>query len=272
MRRGDLIPLGLLAALAGTVGIMALRVPGADRLPAPIADTVAASAGTATEAALNHVERSTHAAGPARGDFASETRRSRLAPPDFDPVDVRRRLGYGAAGTYILAMVDQDSGAARWPDRPLEPIRVWVDPVSSIPAWKPAYVAHARAAFERWRAAGIPVRVNFLIDSAGAEVRVTWIDRFPDARIGSTRRVRDQHWWLVEGDITLAVSTPSGEPLPEEIVAATAIHEAGHLLGLGHSPGLADLMATHHNGVNEPSTADLATIRLLYTIPPGRLR
>jgi hypothetical protein len=271
VRRGDLIPLGLLAALAGTVGIMTLRAPRVDRGPVTSAEIATAPVDTATEAALRHDAPGTRRTASS-GDFASETRRSRLAPPAFDAADVRRRLGYGASGTYIMAMVDKDSGAARWPDRPLEPIRVWVEPVSSVAGWKPEYVDLARAAFERWRAAGIPVRISFLVDSAGAEVRVLWTDRFPDARIGSTHRVRDQHWWLVGGEITLALSTSSGDLLPPEIVAATAIHEAGHLLGLGHSPGQQDLMASHHNGVYEPSAADLATIRLLYTIPPGRLR
>jgi hypothetical protein len=171
-----------------------------------------------------------------------------------------------------MAMLSQDSGAARWPDRPLEPIRVWVEPESTIPDWRREYVAAARDAFERWRSAGVPIRVNFLVDSVGAEVRVVWSDRFGDSRIGSTRRYRDQHWWIVAGDITLALHTSSGMPLPPEVVGATAIHEAGHLLGLNHSPDSTDLMAAQHHGVHEPSPADLATMRLLYTIPPGRLR
>ena len=60
-----------------------------------------------------------------------EIRRSGLAAPDFDRADVLRRVGFGAPGTYILAMLDVDSGLARWPERPLEPIRVWVEPTST---------------------------------------------------------------------------------------------------------------------------------------------
>jgi hypothetical protein len=201
-----------------------------------------------------------------------ETRQSALAAPDFDPEDVRRRMSYGAAGTYIVPMVEEDSGLARWPERPFDPIRVWVEPVSSIPDWSPDYVATARDAFARWREAGIPVRVNFLVDSAGAEVRVLWTDRFSDTRIGSTRRIRDQHWWLLAADVTLAVHGSDGAPLDSAVVRATAIHEVGHLLGLNHSPDTTDVMAARHHGIHDPSAADLATMRLLYSLPPGRLR
>ena len=271
MRRLDLVPVGLLLILAGTVGTMALTSAG-KATPAPVPDAgVEETPGATSETAASH-STAAPALGASAGHVRSETRYSGLAAPDFDRDDVLRRLGYGASGTYILAMVDSDSGLTRWPDRPVEPIRVWIEPTSSLPDWRPEYVDSARRAFERWRAAGIPVRVNFLVDSAGSEVRVLWADRLEASRIGSTRRVRDQHWWLVGGDITLALHATSGEPLGPAIIGATASHEAGHLLGLNHSPDPADLMAKHHAGVNEPSAADLATMRLLYSVPPGRLR
>jgi hypothetical protein len=168
-------------------------------------------------------------------------------------------------------MLDDDAGLARWPERPLSSIRVWVEPHSTLPGWRPEYVAAARDAFDVWSSAGIPVRVSFLVDSAGADIRVTWADQFADSRIGMTRRVRDQHWWLVAGDITLAMHHTSGEPLAPEIVTLAAIHEAGHVLGLNHSPDTTDLMAPKHHSARGPSAADLATIRLLYTLPPGKL-
>ena len=269
MRRLDLLPVGLVLALAGTVGAMAVK---SARLAPPLvvsADTASIDgelpdSSTVAEASLGMRRGSGH--------VRSEVRRSRLAAPDFDRVDVLRRLGYGAPGTYINAMLETDSGLTRWPDRPMEPIRVWIEPTSSLADWRPEYVDSARRAFDRWRDAGVPVRVNFLVDSTDAEVRVRWADRLAESRIGSTRRIRDQHWWLVGGEITLALHASNGETLGPAIMGATAVHEAGHLLGLNHSPDPADLMATHHRGVNEPSAADLATMRLLYSVPPGRLR
>jgi len=271
MRGLDVVPVGLVLALAGTVGVMTVRSSSPLPVPATRRDTIQIDAVAPTAVAIGS-RRESVVLNRTRADVQSELRRSRLAAPDFDRDDVLRRLGYGASGTYIMAMLAEDSGAARWPDRPMEPIRVWVDPASRIPDWRADYARAAREAFEQWRSAGIPVRVNFLVDSAGAEVRVTWVDRFDDERIGSTRRYRDQHWWLVAGDITLALHTSNGTPLPLEVVAATAVHEAGHLLGLNHSPDAADIMASRHHGVHVPSPADLATMRLLYSIPPGRLR
>ncbi len=271
MRRVDLLPVGLVVALAGTVGGMAVR---SARLATPAtssSDSLSAVVG-ADPAPMERDSGASVILNRSGADIHSVMRRSELAAPDFDRADVLRRLSYGARGTYMLPMLEQDSGVARWPDRPMDPIRVWVEPLSTIPGWRPEYVGMARDAFERWRLAGVPVRVNFLVDSAGSEVRVLWSDRFDNERIGSTRRYRDQHWWLVAGDITLALHTSTGTPLPPEVIAATALHEAGHVMGLNHSPDSTDLMASHHHGVNEPSTADLATMRLLYTIPPGRLR
>ena len=267
MRRADLVPLALLLGLAATVGTLTVRTRAPAPEPPPAPDTAV------TPVVGSSVSRAEP--NPGRHRFADvnlEIRRSSLAAPDFDPDDVRRRMSYGAGGTYIMPMVEEDSGLARWPDRPLDPIRVWVEPFSEIPDWRPEYVTTARLAFDRWTGAGLPVQIKFLVDSAGAEVRVFWTDRFPDSRIGSTRRIRDQHWWLLAADLTLAIHGSSGDPLDPEVVTATAIHEVGHLLGLNHSPDTSDVMASRHHGINAPSGADLATARLLYSLPPGRLR
>jgi hypothetical protein len=271
MRRADLLPLALLAGLVIIVGGIFIRQPKAPLSPA-IDPPAPAEAETlvASIAAVRHPP--SMSGGRSDGHVASETRRSALKAPEFNAEEIRRRLGYGAAGTYIFPMLAEDSGLARWPDRGLDPVRVWVEPTSSVADWRADYAIVARQAFDYWVAAGIPVRLSFPVDSAGAEVIVLWTDRFTDSRIGTTRRFRDQHWWIVAGEIALAVHHTSGALLDPEVVRAAAIHEAGHVLGLNHSPDTLDIMASRHHSTTVPSPADLATMRLLYSVPPGRLR
>jgi predicted Zn-dependent protease len=160
----------------------------------------------------------------------------------------------------------------RWPERIFTPLRIWVQPVTTIHDWRPEYAQAARDAFSEWSNIGIPVRFLFVVDSVNADVFVTWIDHFDEAKtIGRTRRDADRYGWLFNAGIVVALHTLEGETLPPDVVRATARHEVGHLLGLPHSPSPDDVMYPTVT-VPDLSAADRATIRLLYTLPPGAAR
>jgi hypothetical protein len=186
--------------------------------------------------------------------------------------DVRRRLTEGSNGTYIGEMLaERDSALARWPDRHGRPLTVWIQPTSEIPDWREEYADGVRRAVHAWDSLELPVHFAFSSDSARADVHISFIDHFDEPISGRTKWARDDDWWITNADIVLAVHHRSGGALDVDAMHAMALHELGHLLGLDHTEDPTSIMAPRVR-VRELSAADLATVRLLYTLPPGGVR
>jgi len=185
--------------------------------------------------------------------------------------DVRERLRQGEAGTYIgELLLDRDSALARWPDRVQHPLMVWIGNGETISGWRPAFINEVRAAFNTWSTVGVPVDFTLAPDSAHADVHIRWIERFDEPISGKTVWSRDDRWWIVDGDITIALHHRDGEALDAPQVRAIALHEVGHLLGLDHTSDSSNIMAPRVR-VRELSAADQATLRLLYSVPAGKI-
>lgn len=212
----------------------------------------------------------------ASGTFGSFARggsgHSRRGGGGGEAAAVRRTLRAFGAGTYIDdILLSRDSALVRWPDRVDDPLRVWIQPTSAVPDFRSSFVGKVRSAFDSWQALRIPVRFVFVPDSAGADVHVTWIDHFKEEISGRTHWARDDHWWITDANIVLAIHHNHGEPLDNAAVRAMALHEVGHLLGLDHCQDSTNIMApTVH--VRDLTAADRATVRLLYSLPPGPVR
>jgi hypothetical protein len=174
--------------------------------------------------------------------------------------------------SYLPAMVREgDSLLRRWPQRTVPPLRVHL-----LPGRAPGYSAElrdaARSAFVRWeRVGGIPMRFDFVNDSAAAEVLVRWIERFPLRRAGQADIRWNAEGWIVSATLTLATHTSDGLRLGQDAVYTVAMHEIGHLLGLGHSDDPQDVMFPT-TSVHDITPRDRHTARLLYAVPPGSLR
>jgi hypothetical protein len=222
--------------------------------------------GGAVSAPIANSTEETRRARPADAPVSDEV----AAPRDLD--EIRRVLREGAPGTYVNELLLlRDSALARWPDRRKHPLRVWIQPDSPTADFNLAFPDIVRGAFDEWLSTGIPLAFTFVTDSARADVHVTWIDRFDEQISGKTLWAHDDDWWIVEANIVLAIHHRGGEPLDSSAVRAIALHEVGHLIGLDHTTDTANIM-TPKVRVKELSDADRATARLLYALPPGRVR
>ena len=271
MRRADWVAVALVGAVAAGVGSLIYTAPrtqpraSAASLesaePAPDSSATSSDDSTATVAL-------TIARG---GEVRGRQVRSGNPAPVRDLEEIQRHVRLGAPGTYIGDIIDeQDADLVRWPESTV--FRVWIAPTTTATEWRPEYADSVRSAFTAWTAAGAPIGAQFTSDSAGANVRIHWIDRFTtDGTIGQTLQTWDQYRWLVAGDITIATHATTGQVLGPDWIRATALHEIGHLFGLNHSKSDGDIMASEAHSL-DLSRADLATLRLLYALPPGKVR
>ncbi|MBL0169738.1 MAG: matrixin family metalloprotease [Gemmatimonadaceae bacterium] len=192
--------------------------------------------------------------------------------PALTPIDLRRRLDQGAAGTYISDLIaSRDSAIVRWPDRLTRPLRVWIAEDQVLTGWNGDFLPAIRDAFDTWVQTGIPVHFTFITDSASADVHVRFTERFANGISGKTVWSRDHAWWLVSSDIQLALAHPGGGSVSPPQMRAIALHEIGHLLGLDHAVAPDHIMSARIR-VRELTDADRATVRLLYSVPAGGLR
>lgn len=192
--------------------------------------------------------------------------------PRLGALEMRRRVSQGALGTYVNdVLLSRDSTLARWPDRSTQPLRVWVQEAEGLTNWTPEFLPAVRDAFDNWVQVGIPVRFTFVVDSATADVRVTFVPGFATGISGRTVWSRDANYWMVSSEIHLAVADPAGSGFTPPQMRAIALHEVGHLLGLDHALGGEHIMSARIR-VRELSGGDRETVRLLYSLPAGSLR
>ena len=174
--------------------------------------------------------------------------------------------------TYLSAtLAGSDSILRRWVDRERQPLLVYFEPVV-VAGYTAAIGRRVRDAFTRWRrVGGIPVRFEFVRTAENADVTVRWVKAFAMQRAGQADLIWRNDGHLQSGTLTLATHSHLGRPLTIDAIETVALHEIGHLLGLGHSDQPRDVMYPT-TSVHDLTSRDRRTAMLLYSLPPGSLK
>jgi hypothetical protein len=100
-------------------------------------------------------------------------------------------------------------------------------------------------------------------DSAAADVRVFWTDRFDEPISGRTTAADDGAGRIISAEVILAVRHSDGRVLSHEETRVLALHELGHAIGLDHAPDSASVMSPRVR-VRTISAADRQRAARLY--------
>jgi hypothetical protein len=177
------------------------------------------------------------------------------------------------SGTYILDVLNaQQFEVVRWPERVEAPIRVWIADGSAVAGWQPTFPAVVRDAFAVWCGLGVPLRATFVSDSAQADVRIGWVEHFGEDVSGRTTWQYDDAGVIRSGRMTLSTRRADGALRSEPQLRAIALHEVGHTLGMQHAQDDPTSIMAPRVDAFELSPADKATVRLLYSLPAGKMQ
>ena len=277
MRRADGVLYAVVAAFGAFV-VLQIVDRQASIPPDPVVEVADAGDGVGYSTIPKH-RRSSPVPEPtdaARGDVTSTVVAANSGVPHVvrNDEDIRSRIN-SASDTYMADMLaDLGGKLVRWPDRHDRALRVWVQSGTDVRDWDLRYAQAARDAFAEWSSEDLPMRFDFVIDSATSDVRLSWIERFPPSdgmRAGFTKRTTDTDGWIVNADIVVAMHDSAGTMIRPWDVAAVVRHEAGHALGLGHSRDPQTKMYPVEM-IREIMPADRATLRLLYQLPAGTVK
>jgi predicted Zn-dependent protease len=157
-----------------------------------------------------------------------------------------------------------------WGFRAGRPILVAVLPWTAL-GYRDEYAAAVQWAVVRWNGVGLPLQIETTRDSSGADVVVTWVDTLGGEAAGRARIVWNGSGEIVRARVELVTHMPDGKAPTSRQMITMALHELGHVLGLGHSSDTADALHPTSTAI-ELSPRDRRTASLLYDLPTGSVK
>ena len=176
------------------------------------------------------------------------------------------------ADNYFSSVKVKNLGYVRWDNN--KPIKVYIDKSQVSLQWSD----EIRKAFEKWQSALQGVAdIEFVSDSNNANIVCSFehVNKKPNMEktLGYTKILLDNKNRLAKMEIRIGTKKNSGSDYTHIAIYNTALHEAGHSLGIwGHSPYYGDMMypaiaPLSHTTRQTLTARDKKTIRMLYSQP-----